>query len=104
MEEQDTRERGGDGAAIATHARIKQVDNNAEATAASVSSSCYAPRGAFWSMQKKQPRSDLHNHPNKHTTNGPFTGQQPWTRHIQRPLTAKCVNRLTQSLVDFVGP
>ncbi|CAM6022971.1 unnamed protein product [Sphagnum balticum] len=82
MEEQDTRERGGDGAAIAADARIKQVDNNVEATTASVSSSCYAPRGTFRSMQKKQPRSDLHNLPNKHTTNGPFTGQQPRTRHI----------------------
>jgi len=104
MEEQETRERGGDGAAIAADARIKQADNNAEATAASVSSSCYAPRGAFRSMQKKQPRSDLHNLPNEHTTNGPFTGQRPRTRHIQRPLTAKCVDRLTQHPADFVGP
>jgi hypothetical protein len=50
-----------DGTAIATDARIKKVDNNAEATTASVSSNCYAPRGAFRSMHKKQPRSDLHN-------------------------------------------
>ncbi|CAK9231730.1 unnamed protein product [Sphagnum troendelagicum] len=77
MEEQDTREQGGDGAAIATNARIKQVDNNAKATTASVSSSCYTPKGAFRSMQKKQPRSNLHNLLNKHTTNGPFTKQQP---------------------------
>jgi hypothetical protein len=104
MEEQDTRERGGDGAAIATDARIKQVDNNAEATAVSFSSSYYAPKSAFWSMQKKQPHSDLHNLPNKHTTNGPFTGQRPRRRHIQRPLIAKCVDRLTQRPVDFVGP
>jgi hypothetical protein len=53
MEEQETRERGGDGVAIAAYARIKQADNNAEATVASVSSSYYAPRGAFRSMQKK---------------------------------------------------
>jgi hypothetical protein len=42
MEEQETRERGGDGAAIAADTRIEQPDNNAEAMAASVSSSCYA--------------------------------------------------------------
>jgi len=57
MEEQDTRERGGDGAAIATDARIKQVDNNAEATAASISSSCYKRRISVNAEKKTTLRS-----------------------------------------------
>jgi organic hydroperoxide reductase OsmC/OhrA len=62
MEEQETRERGGDGAAIAADTRIEQPDNNAEAMAASVSSSCYAlvvsASASLDSVRsKKQPRN-----------------------------------------------
>jgi hypothetical protein len=62
MEEQETTERGGDGAAIVADTRIEQPDNNAEAMAASVSSSCYAlvvsASASLDSVRsKKQPRN-----------------------------------------------
>ncbi len=50
MEEQDTRERGGDGTAIATDARIKQVDNNAEAERL-----CRSERGCFLCIDRNAP-------------------------------------------------
>ncbi len=180
MEEQETRERGGDGAAIAVDTRIEQPDNNAKATVASVSSSYYALEAHFGQCSKNNhapicttfristqqmacsPGGDLgrcrrpcispiswttestwkHNatdltqtkkqhlpaSPPESTKNFQRKRRRPlwwffddeycswWSHdacrstnvrghaHFLRPLTAKCVDRLTQHLADFVDP